>query len=141
MRYEFQDLNGQRWQVALSSSEAGLAIDSLARGDENIVSHLSAKVGAQQVSLSDGSRAKLCKVGDDWWVHHQGRTHRVTILEAGTDDSQISDGSLVAPMPGTILDIMVEKNTKSARKENTVPMPISMISKPARTRSDKLSPH
>ena len=107
MRYEFQDLNGQRWQVALSSSDAGLEIDSLARGDENIVSHLSAKVGVQQVTLSDGSRAKLCKVGDDWWVHHQGRTHRVSLLEVGTDDSQISDGSLVAPMPGTILDIMV----------------------------------
>ena len=71
------------------------------------MSHLSAKVGVQQVTLSDGSRAKLCKVGDEWWVHHQDRTHRAMILEAGTDDSQISDGSLVAPMPGTILDIMV----------------------------------
>ena len=52
--------------------------------------------------------------------------------------STVSCGGIIRR---TNLDIIVEKNTKSARKKKTVPMPISMISKPASTRSDKLFPH
>lgn len=107
MRYEFQGVDGDRWQIALSSNENGLTIDSLIKNEKEISSTLHSNVGNQQILLSDGSRAILCKVGDDWWVHHNGRSHRVTLLEPGTETSQISDGSLVAPMPGTILDIMV----------------------------------
>ena len=36
---------------------------------------------------------------------------------------------------------MAEKNTKRVRKVNTAPMPMSMSSKPANTKSDKLLPH
>jgi 3-methylcrotonyl-CoA carboxylase alpha subunit len=56
----------------------------------------------------DGRRYKAtaAKVGDTWWVHVLGHTLQYELVEAGAAGAD-DDTGLTAPMPGTILDVMV----------------------------------
>ena len=57
----------------------------------------------------DGSRrvAHVARSGDTWWVHIGGRAHEVTLHEQGTSSSA-DEGSLKAPMPGTVLQVLAK---------------------------------
>ena len=46
--------------------------------------------------------AHVAKVGDDWWIHLDGRIHVVTGHEPGSSSDSSAEGGLTAPMPGTI---------------------------------------
>ena len=64
--------------------------------------------GRLKVTANGQTRfAHSTKVGDVWWVHIDGHVFCVEKTEAGSnnDDSQ---GGMVAPMPGKILDVLVE---------------------------------
>ena len=58
---------------------------------------------------ADGSInfAHLAKVGDVWWVHHQGHTFKLERIEPGATDTD-DGGGLTAPMPGKVLQVLVE---------------------------------
>lgn len=50
--------------------------------------------------------AHAAKVGDTWWVHVAGHTLCIDKIEPGA--SQLGDeGGMTAPMPGKILDVLV----------------------------------
>ena len=50
--------------------------------------------------------AHAAKVGDTWWVHIAGHTLCIDKIEPGA--SQLGDeGGMTAPMPGKILDVLV----------------------------------
>ena len=51
--------------------------------------------------------AHLAKVGDVWWVHHQGHTFKLERIEPGATDTD-DGGGLTAPMPGKVLQVLVE---------------------------------
>ena len=57
----------------------------------------------------DGSRrvAHVARSGDTWWVHIDGRAHEVTLHEQGSSSSA-DEGSLKAPMPGTVLQVLAK---------------------------------
>ena len=57
----------------------------------------------------DGSRrvAHVARSGDTWWVHIDGRAHEVTLHEKGSSSSA-DEGSLKAPMPGTVLQVLAK---------------------------------
>ena len=57
----------------------------------------------------DGSRsvAHVSRSGDTWWVHIDGRAHEVTLHEQGSSSSA-DEGSLKAPMPGTVLQVLAK---------------------------------
>ena len=57
----------------------------------------------------DGSRrvAHVARSGDTWWLHIDGRAHEVTLHEQGSSSSA-AEGSLKAPMPGTVLQAMAK---------------------------------
>ncbi|MDP6010900.1 MAG: biotin/lipoyl-containing protein [Candidatus Poseidoniaceae archaeon] len=114
MQNEFQDCNSEKWVVTLSSSAHGFTVEAMSRGAENIAVDVRAERKGSKILLSDGTMATLCKVGDDWWIHHSGRTHKLQLIEPGLDSSEDSEGSLVAPMPGTILDVMVTRGEQVA---------------------------
>ena len=86
-----------------SVSVASMTID----GNEVQLPELSVesegKPGRAIVTI-DGSRrvAHVSKSGDIWWVHIDGRAHEVTMHEQGSSSSA-DEGSLKAPMPGTVL--------------------------------------
>ena len=65
--------------------------------------------GRLLLQLANGVKgyATTAKVGDVWWVHFEGHTFCLERVEPGA--SQTGDeGGLVAPMPGKVLDVLVE---------------------------------
>lgn len=57
--------------------------------------------------------AHSTKVGDVWWVHLDGHVFCIEKTEAGSN-SDDSAGGMVAPMPGKILDVLVEQGQSVA---------------------------
>ena len=55
--------------------------------------------------------AHVARVGDTWWVHMDGRAHEVLFHEQGSKSSA-NEGSLDAPMPGTVLQVMVKEGQR-----------------------------
>ena len=68
------------------------------------------RTGSQIWLKSDGHRsmAHVAKVGDTWWVHHRGHVHEWTVQEAGATAPAQAPGDLTAPMPGSVLVVLVE---------------------------------
>jgi acetyl/propionyl-CoA carboxylase alpha subunit len=44
-----------------------------------------------------------------WWVHHRGRTWRLGLSQAATSRAPEDHGSLIAPMPGKVLEVLVHE--------------------------------
>ena len=65
--------------------------------------------GRIQVTTADGSMhlARAAKVGDIWWVHLCGQTFKLERIEPGASANE-EQGGLTAPMPGKVLEVMVE---------------------------------
>ena len=63
------------------------------------------KVGGQD------KRAYVARTGDTWWVHFEGRIHEVLFHEQGRKTS-VNEGSLKAPMPGTVLQVVVNEGQR-----------------------------
>lgn len=53
----------------------------------------------------DGRLAHATKVGDDWWVHLDGRIHVLSVVEQGAGGAG-DDGGMTAPMPGKVLEVL-----------------------------------
>lgn len=63
--------------------------------------------------LSDGRLlvnnkiAHASKVGDTWWIHYDGHTFRLELVEPGSSSTD-DESNLSAPMPGKVLEVKVE---------------------------------
>ena len=66
--------------------------------------------GRIRVEMHDGTIhfANSAKVGDTWWIHLAGHTFCIDCIEPGAADDT-DDGGLTAPMPGKVLQVLVEK--------------------------------
>lgn len=58
-------------------------------------------------SKGESRFAHSAKVGDTWWVHYNGHIFCLEKTEPGSQDSD-SEGGMIAPMPGKILEVKVE---------------------------------
>lgn len=58
------------------------------------------------------SFAHVIRSDDKWWIHFQGRIYVTNMHEPGSKNSSLSEGSLSAPMPGTILDVLVKSGQR-----------------------------
>ena len=56
--------------------------------------------------------AHVAKVGDKWWIHLDGDIFTISELEKGAKSSDKIEGGLTAPMPGTVLDVMVREGQR-----------------------------
>ena len=66
--------------------------------------------GRVRIYFEDGTKAwaHVAKVGDVWWVHHSGHIYTLERIEPGASADE-QHGGLVAPMPGTVLEVLVSQ--------------------------------
>ena len=91
-----------------SVSVASMSMDGSEVQPPEISIESEGKPGRAIVTI-DGSRrvAHVARSGDTWWVHIDGRAHEVTLYEQGSSSSA-DEGSLKAPMPGTVLQVLAK---------------------------------
>ena len=113
------DNSNSRYTVNFSEKEGLLSLSQLiSDGQEidspNISFSKDQQHGRILVEL-DGvkSYAHVSRNDDEWWIHFEGRIYVTNMHEPGSNDSSLSEGSLSAPMPGTILDVMVKNGQLS----------------------------
>ena len=94
------NLNGEDVDVALIRSEEGWSYEGHAVQADNR--------GRLKLTLHDGRTCfvHLTKVGDVWWIHMKGRTFALERIEPGASSQDHGEG-LVAPMPGKVLETLV----------------------------------
>ncbi len=56
--------------------------------------------------------AHVARVGDKWWIHYNGDIFTISELERGAKSSDKAEGGLSAPMPGTVLDVMIREGQR-----------------------------
>jgi len=79
--------------------------------------------GQLKVEVSGTSHlAHVTKVGDDWWIHMDGRIHVVRMHEPGSSEAESAQGGMSAPMPGTILEILVKQGQRVREGQDLVVM-------------------
>ncbi len=117
MEWSVPDGEG-RFKVSLQDgddavSTTSISLDGSEIDAEKITVRKEGKAGRVLVEI--GEEIKLVHVArteSSWWVHIDGRAHEVRFHEHGTKGPASDEGSLVAPMPGTILDLLVEQGQR-----------------------------
>ena len=106
--------DSRRFRVKAQHSDGRVSVNSVSEGGREVLEsevtvELEGRPGRVIVKI-DGSRslAHVARTGDTWWVHVNGRAYQVHQHEQSTGSS-VDEGSLKAPMPGTILEIAVKK--------------------------------
>ena len=107
-----------RYTVGVSDSDGRLRVSSMPLDGSSVnppdisISRAD-QTGQLKVEISGASHlAHVAKVGDDWWIHMDGRTHVVRMHESGSSEAESVQGGMSAPMPGTILEILVKQGQR-----------------------------
>ena len=105
MRHDMRGPDGEVREVILAPADNGLILDGTdIRFEKASADSLWVVAGDGQKSL-----AQCAKVGDYWWIHFKGKISKLERVEAGGLGQVQGDAGLSAPMPGTILEIMVSE--------------------------------
>lgn len=107
-----------RYSVSVLDSEGSLSLSSLnldgiAVDPPDVSISRANQHGRLRVEISGTPHlAHVTKLGDDWWIHLDGRIHVVRMHEPGGSETEPAEGGLSAPMPGTILEIHVKQGQR-----------------------------
>ena len=107
-----------RFKISLGKKEDVVVPTSISiDGIEKEAPDFSLKAGdgeGQLIVELEGRReiAHVANSGDDWWIHFNGRTHLVRLHEKGGISRKEEGGGLEAPMPGTVIQILVKEGQK-----------------------------
>ena len=107
-----------RYKPTLEDRDGSIHVSSMSRdGMEVHPPDAAISADSQQGRLSvevDGNQmiAHVARDGDSWWINIDGRAHVVNLLEQGSGSASKDEGALTAPMPGTILDLMVKEGQR-----------------------------
>ena len=100
MQHEFK-VNGEKVEVTIAKD-----------GQSWLLGEYTAEISSDgriviTNSKGESSFAHSAKVGDTWWVHYNGHIFCLEKTEPGSQDND-SEGGMIAPMPGKILEVKVE---------------------------------
>ena len=106
MEQEIRTSDGEVRKVGLVPADGGLSIEGTdlhfeRAGDDAL--------WLTNVDGGDKLLVHVAKVNDSWWIHIYGRCWKLDLIEAGGDGAGGDDTGLSAPMPGTILDVLVSQ--------------------------------
>ena len=113
-----------RYTVDIVDSDGNISLISLKRENEKIpISDISVSrdSNSNRLLLKTAEKSKLVhivKIKDSFWIHLDGRVHIVNAHEVGHSSQKQSEGSLVAPMPGTIIQIFVKEGQRVRKGQN-----------------------
>lgn len=113
-----------RYTVDIVDSDGNISLISLKRENEEIpISDISVSrdSNSNRLLLKTAEKSKLVhivKIKDSFWIHLDGRVHIVNAHEVGHSSQKQSEGSLVAPMPGTIIQIFVKEGQRVRKGQN-----------------------
>jgi len=107
------DGDEKTWSVRLRSEKNNLFVDRLQAEDVEVNQDFSIRYDESRGSVIIESlgrmyRADVTKVGDAWWVSLEGKTHVVRERSQDSTSSDIGEGGLTAPMPGTVREVLVK---------------------------------
>ncbi|DAC62471.1 MAG: biotin/lipoyl-binding protein [Candidatus Thalassarchaeaceae archaeon] len=112
------DNSGSRYIASFSETDGKLKLSKIVSdNNEQLIPDISIsrdeKPGRILVELEGvTSFAHVIRSDDKWWIHFQGHIYVTNMHEPGSKDSSLSEGSLSAPMPGTILDVLVKSGQR-----------------------------
>ena len=106
----------ERYKASLQEAEGSISISLTRDGAPVHIPETSVEADGKpgRVIVRVGGEAKLAhvaRVGDTWWIHMDGRVHEVLFHEQGSKSSS-NEGNLDAPMPGTVLQVMVKEGQR-----------------------------
>ena len=105
------DNNNGKWDITLQNDEDEKFVNKIQLNDEEYdLPKTEFSIQSNTIKISQGGQiiiANVVKDKDTWWVNINGRTLTYTSGEGRRSSAKITQGSLQAPMPGTILDIQV----------------------------------
>ena len=105
------DSNNGIWDISLQNiGELNFIRKVTLNDEEYIFPNTEYIIQPETVKISQGGQviiANVVKNKDTWWVHINGRTLTYTSADSRKSSVKITQGSLQAPMPGTILDLQV----------------------------------
>ena len=107
-----------RYRATLEEQEGGVSISTLTRdgleiAPPDVLVSTDDKAGRLLVELDGRPRlVHAAKSGDSWWIHLDGHSHVVHFHEQGSAGLSTNAGSLTAPMPGTILEMLVKQGQR-----------------------------
>ena len=110
--------DSSRYSAALGEEDGRVRISTLSQDGvdvdpPNVVVVRDEKQGRLRVEVDGRPRlVHVAKSGDAWWIHMDGHTHVVHCHEQGSSGPSTSEGSLSAPMPGTILEMLVKQGQR-----------------------------
>ncbi|MDP7003943.1 MAG: biotin/lipoyl-containing protein [Candidatus Thalassarchaeaceae archaeon] len=107
-----------RYRATLEEHEGRVSItilirDGLEIAPPDVLVSTDDKAGRLLVEVDGRPRlVHAAKSGDSWWIHLDGYSHVVHFHEQGSSGPSTSAGSLTAPMPGTILEMLVKQGQR-----------------------------
>ena len=107
------DGDDKTWSVRLRSEKNNLFVDRLQAEDTEVnqdfsINHDGSRGSIIIESLGRMYRADVTKVGDAWWISLEGKTYIVRERSQESTSSDMGEGGLTAPMPGTVREVLVK---------------------------------
>jgi len=105
------DSNNGKWDISLQNINQLQSIKNINLNDEEFIfPETEFAIKKNTIKISQGGQiiiANVVKNKDTWWVHINGKVLTFTSADSRKAGTKITQGSLQAPMPGTILDVQV----------------------------------